>query len=63
MPISPTMNGVAQRRPATAKATGYAIAVVPAAEAFKAIDVLRAHGHQAKEIGEIVEGHGEVLLR
>jgi phosphoribosylformylglycinamidine cyclo-ligase len=38
------------------------IAVVPAREAFKAIDVLRSHGHQAKEIGEIVDGHGEVRI-
>jgi len=38
------------------------IAVVPARETFKAIDVLRSHGHQAKEIGEIVDGHGEVRI-
>ena len=38
------------------------IAVVPARDAFKAIDVLRSHGHQAMEIGEIVDGHGEVRL-
>ena len=36
------------------------VAVVPARDAFKAIDVLRSHGHQAKEVGEIVDGHGEV---
>jgi phosphoribosylformylglycinamidine cyclo-ligase len=38
------------------------IAVVPAREAFKAIDVLRSNGHQAREIGEIVDGHGEVRI-
>jgi len=38
------------------------IAVVPARDAFKAIDVLRSNGHQAREIGEIVDGHGEVRI-
>jgi len=38
------------------------IAVVPANEAYKAIDVLRNHGHRAVEIGEIVPGAGAVRL-
>jgi phosphoribosylformylglycinamidine cyclo-ligase len=38
------------------------IAVVPAKEAFKAIDILRSHGHRAVEVGEIVDGHGDVRL-
>jgi phosphoribosylformylglycinamidine cyclo-ligase len=38
------------------------IAVVPAKDAFKAIEVLRLNGHRAVEIGEIVDGHGEVRL-
>ena len=36
------------------------IVVVPAKDAFKAIDLLRRQGHRATEIGEIVDGHGEV---
>ncbi len=36
------------------------IAVVPARDAFKAIEVLRLNGHRAIEIGEIVDGHGDV---
>jgi len=38
------------------------IAVVPPSEAFKAIDVLRSHGHQAREVGRITDGHGNVHL-
>jgi phosphoribosylformylglycinamidine cyclo-ligase len=38
------------------------IAVVPAKEAFKAIDLLRSQGHRAVELGEIVDGHGDVRL-
>jgi len=38
------------------------VAVVPPSEAFKAIDVLRAHGHQAREIGRITDGRGHVHL-
>jgi phosphoribosylformylglycinamidine cyclo-ligase len=38
------------------------IAVVPAKEAYRAIDILRSHGHLASEVGEIVDGHGEVHL-
>jgi len=38
------------------------IAVVPANEAYRAIDLLRRHGHLASEIGTIVDGHGEVHL-
>ncbi len=39
------------------------IAVVPANEAHRAIDILRRHGHLgASEVGEIVDGHGEVHL-
>jgi phosphoribosylformylglycinamidine cyclo-ligase len=38
------------------------VAVVPPDEAFRAIDVLRGAGHQAVEIGEVIEGHGRVVL-
>ena len=38
------------------------VAVVPADDAFRAIDALRARGHQAVEIGEVVEGHGRAVL-
>lgn len=38
------------------------VAVVPAGEAHQAIDVLRASGHRAAAIGELVEGHGQVVL-
>lgn len=38
------------------------IAVVPAKEAFRAIDILRSHGHRAVEVGEVVDGHGDVRL-
>jgi phosphoribosylformylglycinamidine cyclo-ligase len=38
------------------------IVVVPASDSFRAQDLLRSHGHQAREIGEIVAGHGDVQL-
>jgi phosphoribosylformylglycinamidine cyclo-ligase len=38
------------------------VAVVPRAEAFRALDVLRAAGHRATEIGTVTSGHGEVHL-
>ncbi len=38
------------------------VVVVPRADAFKALDVLRSHGHHASEVGRIVAGHGEVRL-
>jgi phosphoribosylformylglycinamidine cyclo-ligase len=39
------------------------IVVVPRADAFKALDVLRARGHRgACEVGEIVDGRGTVQL-
>lgn len=38
------------------------VVVVPANEAFKAIEVLRMQGHLASEIGEIVDGHGQVRM-
>ncbi|MCU0267850.1 MAG: phosphoribosylformylglycinamidine cyclo-ligase [Acidimicrobiales bacterium] len=39
------------------------IAVVPAAEVFKALDVLRGAGHRAVEVGRIEPGDGQVVLR
>ncbi|HUF32333.1 MAG TPA: phosphoribosylformylglycinamidine cyclo-ligase [Acidimicrobiales bacterium] len=38
------------------------VVAVPAADAFKALDVLRAAGHRAMEIGEVVPGTGRVEL-
>lgn len=38
------------------------IAVVPEAEAFKAIDLLRTKGHMATEVGRITTGTGTVSL-
>ena len=38
------------------------IVVVPAADAFKAIDVLRSQGHRAAEIGSVRPGDGSVRL-
>jgi phosphoribosylformylglycinamidine cyclo-ligase len=38
------------------------VVVVPGDEAFKTLDVLRAHGHLAAEVGRIVEGDGGVRL-
>lgn len=40
------------------------VAVVPSSDAFKALDVLRRAGHRdARDIGEIVSGDGNVLLQ
>jgi phosphoribosylformylglycinamidine cyclo-ligase len=39
------------------------VAVVPAGDAFKALDVLRSRGHRAADIGEIIPGDGNVLLQ
>jgi phosphoribosylformylglycinamidine cyclo-ligase len=36
------------------------IAVVPAGDRFRALDVLREQGHRAVDLGEIVQGHGKV---
>lgn len=38
------------------------IVVVPAADAYRALDVLRAEGFRAAEIGEVTEGEGHVRL-
>jgi phosphoribosylformylglycinamidine cyclo-ligase len=38
------------------------ILVVPAADAHRALDVLRSNGHAAREIGEIEQGSGHVRL-
>ena len=38
------------------------IAVVPEGDVFKALDVLRAQGHRAVEVGRIVPGDGTVTL-
>src|SRR4051794_28252926 len=38
------------------------IVVVPASDAFKAIDVLRSQGHRATEIGTVQPGEGAVQL-
>jgi phosphoribosylformylglycinamidine cyclo-ligase len=38
------------------------VAVVPRSDVFRALDVLRAAGHRAVEIGEVVHGHGGVVL-
>jgi len=38
------------------------IAVVPQGDVFKALDVLRAKGHRAVEVGRIVPGDGTVTL-
>ncbi|MBI2706330.1 MAG: phosphoribosylformylglycinamidine cyclo-ligase [Actinobacteria bacterium] len=39
------------------------VAVVPSEGAFRALDLLRGHGHRAAHIGEIVPGDGHVLLQ
>ena len=39
------------------------VVAVPPREAFKALDVLRAAGHRAVELGEIVDGDGAVVLQ
>jgi phosphoribosylformylglycinamidine cyclo-ligase len=36
------------------------VAVVPAGDRFRAIDTLRREGHLAVDLGEVVEGHGNV---
>ena len=36
------------------------LAVVPAREVEHALDAVRAAGHQAWDVGEIVDGHGHV---
>ena len=38
------------------------IAVVPPADANKAQDILRTHGHKAVRVGEVVPGQGDVRL-
>jgi phosphoribosylformylglycinamidine cyclo-ligase len=38
------------------------VAVVPAGEAYRAIDLLRTRGHNAVEVGHVVEGGGRVHL-
>ena len=38
------------------------VAVVPPADAFRALDLLRGHGHRAVEIGSIEDGNGAVHL-
>lgn len=38
------------------------IVVVPKDDAYAALDVLRAHGHRASEVGQIVGGDGDVVL-
>ena len=38
------------------------LAVVPFAERFATLDVLRAAGHESEIVGEIVDGHGRVHL-
>ncbi|MBA3653592.1 MAG: phosphoribosylformylglycinamidine cyclo-ligase, partial [Actinobacteria bacterium] len=38
------------------------VVVVPQSDVFRALDVLRAKGHFAAAIGEVVEGRGQVRL-
>jgi phosphoribosylformylglycinamidine cyclo-ligase len=38
------------------------LAVVPFAERFATLDVVRAAGHESEIVGEIVDGHGRVSL-
>ena len=38
------------------------VVVVPPTDAYRALDVLRSHGHRAVQIGTVVEGHGAVRL-
>jgi phosphoribosylformylglycinamidine cyclo-ligase len=38
------------------------VAVVPAEEAYRAIDLLRTRGHNAVEVGHVVAGEGQVHL-
>ncbi|HVE46280.1 MAG TPA: phosphoribosylformylglycinamidine cyclo-ligase [Acidimicrobiales bacterium] len=39
------------------------VVAVPAADAFRALDLLRERGHRAVQIGEITDGSGDVHLR
>ena len=38
------------------------VVVVPADDGFRTLDLLRAHGHKATQIGQIVPGEGVVRL-
>jgi phosphoribosylformylglycinamidine cyclo-ligase len=38
------------------------VLVVPPSDAYKALDLLRSQGHRAVEIGQVVQGSGEVQL-
>jgi phosphoribosylformylglycinamidine cyclo-ligase len=38
------------------------VVVVPESDAYAALDVLRAHGHRASEVGRITDGDGEVEI-
>ena len=38
------------------------LAVVPVGDAFHAVDIVRAAGHDAWLVGEVVDGHGRVRL-
>jgi phosphoribosylformylglycinamidine cyclo-ligase len=38
------------------------VLVVPPDDAFRAIDVLRSHGHVARRIGEVAAGEGRVRM-
>jgi len=38
------------------------VLVVPAGDAYRTIDVLRSHGHQARAIGAVEAGRGRVRL-
>jgi phosphoribosylaminoimidazole (AIR) synthetase len=38
------------------------IVAVPAMDAYKALDNLRANGHRAVEIGQVTDGRGDVHL-
>jgi hypothetical protein len=38
------------------------VVVVPADDGLRTLDLLRAHGHRATQIGEIVPGEGAVRL-
>jgi phosphoribosylformylglycinamidine cyclo-ligase len=39
------------------------IVVLPEGDAYTALDVLRAHGHRASEVGRVLQGDGTVELR
>ena len=38
------------------------VVAVPAMDAYKALDTLRAHGHRAVELGSIIDGGGDVRI-